>query len=394
LDIFEKANHFTEHRKVQEMGLYPYFRPVSSAEDTEVIIEGKRVIMLGSNNYLGLTTHPKVKEAALRAIEEYGTSSCGSRFLNGTLSLHLRLEEKLAAFIKKERALVFSTGFQTNLGTISALVGKDDVVILDKWNHASIVDGARLSFGEIRRFRHNDMEDLERVLKEVPSEKGKLIVVDGLFSMEGDLANLPGIVELAKKYNARLMVDDAHAIGVMGANGRGTPEHFGVEKDVDLVMGTFSKSFASLGGFIAGPAHVIEYIQHHARSLIFSASMPPPNIATVEAALEIIQNEPERRERLWENTGYMRQGLKHLGFDTGLSETPVIPVVIGDDMLTFRFWRELFDEGVYTNPVISPAVPPGRALLRTSMMATHTREQLDRALSAFEKVGRRLGILR
>lgn len=394
MDIFVKVNNFTEHHRVQQLGLYPYFRPVASAEDTEVIIEGKKVIMLGSNNYLGLTTHPKVKEAALKALNEYGTSSCGSRFLNGTLNLHLRLEEKLADFMRKERALVFSTGFQTNLGAISALVGKEDVVILDKWDHASIVDGARLSYGEIRRFRHNDMNDLERVLSEIPDDRGKLIVVDGMFSMEGDLADLPGIVALSKKYGSKLMVDDAHAIGVMGPNGRGTTEHFGLDDQVDLIMGTFSKSFASLGGFIAGPEAVIDYIQHHARALIFSASMPPANIAAVEAALEIIKSEPERREKLWENTRRMRKGLQELGYDTGLSVTPVIPVVVGDDMLTFQFWRGLFDEGVYTNPVISPAVPPGRALLRTSMMATHTKEQIDLALAAFQKVGRKLGILR
>ncbi len=394
MDVFQKVLNFNEHKAVQKLGLYPYFRPVSTAEDTEVVIEGKRVIMLGSNNYLGLTTHPEVKKAALKAIEEYGTSSCGSRFLNGTLNLHLRLEEKLAEFMKRDRALVFSTGFQTNLGTISALIGKEDVVILDKWVHASIVDGARLSYGEIKRYRHNDMEDLERVLKDIPENKGKLIVVDGLFSMEGDLADLPGTVKLAEKYGARIMVDDAHAIGVMGKNGRGTAEHFGLEDKIDLVMGTFSKSFASLGGFVSGPEAVIDYIQHHARSLIFSASMPPANIAAVEKSLEIIQREPERRERLWENTRKMKKGLEELGFDTGLSQTPVIPVVIGDDMLTFRFWRELFDEGVYTNPVISPAVPPGRAMLRTSMMATHTDVQIDFALSAFEKVGKRLGVLK
>lgn len=394
LDIFAKVFNFTEHKEVQKLGLYPYFRAVSTAEDTEVIIEGRRVIMLGSNNYLGLTTHPEVKEAALKAIHEYGTSSSGSRFLNGTLNLHLRLEEKLADFIKKERALVFSTGFQTNLGAISALVGKEDVAILDKWDHASIVDGARLSYGDIRRYRHNDMEDLERVLKDIPREKGKLIIVDGLFSMEGDLVDLPGIVELAQKYDARVMVDDAHAIGVMGQNGRGTTEHFGLGEKVDLIMGTFSKSLASLGGFIAGPESVIEYIQHHARSLIFSASMPPASIAAVEKALEIIETEPERREKLWENTHRMKKGLQELGFDTGLSVTPVIPIVIGDDMLTFRFWRELFDAGIYTNPVISPAVPPGRAMLRTSMMATHSFRQIDFALSAFEKVGRRLAVLK
>ena len=393
MDIFQKCANFVEADRVKEEGLYPYFRPIASAEDTEVIIEGKRVLMFGSNNYLGLTVHPKVKEAAKRAIEKYGTGTCGSRFLNGTLEIHLELERKLADFMKKERALVFSTGYQTNLGTISALAGKDDVVITDKWDHASIIDGTRLSLGEIRRFKHNDMADLERVLRSIPDNKGKLIVVDGLFSMEGDIADLPGIVELAKKYDARLMVDDAHAIGVLGPNGRGTAEHYGLEDEVDLVMGTFSKSFASLGGFIAGKEYVVNFIQHFARSLIFSASMPPANVAAVSAALDIIISEPERRKRLWDNTKRMLEGLRSMGYDTGLSETPVIPVIIGDDMKTFMFWRALLDNGVYVNPVISPAVPPGRQLLRISMMATHTDEQIDRALEIFEKLGKKFEIL-
>ncbi len=393
MDIFDKCAKFVEADKVKEEGLYPYFRPIASAEDTEVIIEGKKVLMFGSNNYLGLTVHPKVKEAAQKAIEKYGTGTCGSRFLNGTLEIHLELERKLADFMKKERALVFSTGYQTNLGTISALASKEDVIITDKWDHASIIDGTRLSFGEIRRFKHNDMKDLERVLKSIPENKGKLIVIDGLFSMEGDIADLPGIVELAQKYGSRVMVDDAHAIGVLGENGRGTAEYYGLEDEVDLVMGTFSKSFASLGGFIAGEEYVINYIQHFARSLIFSASMPPANVAAVSAALDIIINEPERRQRLWDNTHRMLNGLKEMGYDTGLSKTPVIPVIIGDDMKTFIFWRELLDNGVYVNPVISPAVPPGRQLLRISMMATHTEEQIDRALEIFEKLGKKYGVI-
>ncbi len=393
MDIFDKCVRFVEADKVKEEGLYPYFRPIASAEDTEVIIEGKKVLMFGSNNYLGLTVHPKVKEAAQKAIEKYGTGTCGSRFLNGTLEIHLELERKLANFMKKERALVFSTGYQTNLGTISALASKEDVIVTDKWDHASIIDGTRLSFGEIRRFKHNDMKDLERVLKSIPENKGKLIVIDGLFSMEGDIADLPGIVDLGKKYGARVMVDDAHAIGVLGKNGRGTAEHYGLEDEVDLVMGTFSKSFASLGGFIAGKEYVINYIQHFARSLIFSASMPPANVAAVSAALDIIINEPERRQRLWDNTYRMLNGLKEMGYDTGLSQTPVIPVIIGDDMKTFMFWRELLDNGVYVNPVISPAVPPGRQLLRISMMATHTEEQIDRSLEIFEKLGKKYGVI-
>jgi len=393
MDLFAKCEAFVEARQAKALGYYPYFKPVATAEDTEVVIEGRRVLMLGSNNYLGLTTHPKVVKAAIEAVKKYGTSSCGSRFLNGTLTLHRELEERLAAFLKREAALVFSTGFQTNLGTISALVGKGDVVICDKWDHASIFDGARLAYGEMRRFRHNDMDDLERVLRDCPEGAGKLIVVDGLFSMEGDLAPLPRIVELAQKYGARLMVDDAHALGVLGEHGRGTAEHFGVEDKVDLVMGTFSKSFASLGGVIAGDAYVIEYIQHHARSMIFSASMPPAAVAAVLAALDVIETEPERRKQLWKNTRKMLKGLKELGFDTGRSETPVIPIVIGDMMKALEMWRKLFENGVYVNVVLPPAVPQGRALLRTSYMATHTEEQLDFALDVFEKVGKECGLI-
>ncbi len=393
MDLFAKCEAFVEARQAKALGYYPYFKPVATAEDTEVVIEGRRVLMLGSNNYLGLTTHPKVVKAAIEAVKKYGTSSCGSRFLNGTLTLHRELEERLAAFLKREAALVFSTGFQTNLGTISALVGKGDVVICDKWDHASIFDGARLAYGEMRRFRHNDMDDLERVLRDCPEGAGKLIVVDGLFSMEGDLAPLPRIVELAQKYGARLMVDDAHALGVLGEHGRGTAEHFGVEDKVDLIMGTFSKSFASLGGVIAGDAYVIEYIQHHARSMIFSASMPPAAVAAVLAALDVIETEPERRKQLWKNTRKMLKGLKELGFDTGRSETPVIPIVVGDMMKALEMWRKLFENGVYVNVVLPPAVPQGRALLRTSYMATHTDKQLDFALDVFEKVGKECGLI-
>ena len=392
-DLFAKCEAFVASREAKALGYYPYFKPVSTAEDTEVIIEGHKVLMLGSNNYLGLTTHPKVVEAAVEAVRKYGTSSCGSRFLNGTLDLHRRLEERLAEFLRREAALVFSTGFQTNLGTISALVGKGDVVISDKWNHASIVDGARLSYGEFRRFRHNDMGDLEKVLKDCPEEAGKLIVVDGLFSMEGDLSPLDEITKLAKRYGARVMVDDAHGLGVMGEHGRGTAEHFGVEDEIDLVMGTFSKSFASLGGVIAGDAYVIEYIQHHARSMIFSASMPPAAVAAVLASLEIIEKEPERRKQLWKNARKMLHGLKELGFDTGCSQTPVIPIVVGDMFKALEMWKRLFEAGVYVNVVLPPAVPPDRALLRTSYMATHTDKQLDFALEVFEKVGRACGLI-
>lgn len=393
MDVFAKCESFVEAKQAKALGVYPYFKPVSTAEEAEVVIEGRRVLMLGSNNYLGLTTHPKVKQAAIEAVKRYGTSSCGSRFLNGTLDLHRQLEKRLAGFLKREAALVFSTGFQTNLGAISALIGKEDVVICDKWDHASILDGARLSYGTLRRYRHNDMEDLERVLQECPEESGKLIVVDGLFSMEGDLAPLDRIAELAHRYGARVMVDDAHSLGVMGEHGRGTAEHFGVEDEVDLIMGTFSKSFASLGGVIAGEEEVISYIQHHARSMIFSASMPPAAVAAVLASLEVIESEPERREQLWANARKVLRGLRELGFDTGLSETPVIPIVVGDMYQALEMWKSLFENGVYTNVVLPPAVPPGRALLRTSYMATHTDKQLDFALEVFEKVGKVYGLI-
>lgn len=392
MDIFDKAKNYTAAKEVKEAGLYPYFLAMEGNEGTEAVYQGKRIIMCGSNNYLGLTTDPRVREAANNAVDQYGTSCTGSRFLNGTLELHLELEAELADYVGKEAALVFSTGMQVNLGTISAIVGKGDVVILDKDDHASIVDGAHLSWGEVMRYRHNDLGDLERVLEKIDPERGKLVVVDGLFSMEGDIAALPEIVLLCKKHNARLMVDDAHAIGVLGG-GRGTAAHFGLTDEVDLIMGTFSKSFASLGGFIAGDEEVIHYIQHHARSLIFSASIPPANAATALAALKIMREEPERIERLCGIAEKMRKGFTDLGFDTGNTETPVIPIIIGDDMKTFIFWKSLLDNGVYVNAVISPATPPGRQLLRTSYMATHSDEQLDRVLATFEKVGKELDVI-
>jgi 8-amino-7-oxononanoate synthase len=392
MDIFEKAHKYTVADDVKEAGLYPYFLAMEGNEGTEAIFQGKRIIMCGSNNYLGLTTHPKVRQAAQDAIEEYGTSCTGSRFLNGTLEMHLILEQELADYVGKDAALVFSTGMQVNLGTISSIVGKGEVVILDKDDHASIVDGARLSWGEIKRYKHNDLKDLERILEGLGPDKKKLIVVDGLFSMEGDIAPLPELIPLAKAYNARLMVDDAHAIGVLG-RGRGTAAHFGVTDDVDLIMGTFSKSFASLGGFIAGETEVIDYIQHHARSLIFSASIPPSNAAAALAALEIMRAEPERVDRLSTIAEKMRNGFTELGFDIGNSETPVIPIIIGDDMKTFMFWKALLDAGVYVNAVISPATAPGRQLLRTSYMATHTDEQLEQVLYTFEKVGKSLEVI-
>jgi len=392
-DIFEKCFKFDKAKMLMSHNLYPFFRVIETAQDPEIIIKGRKMIMVGSNNYLGLTNHPKVKEAAIEAIKKYGTGCAGSRFLNGTLDIHVNLEEKLARFMGKEAALIFSTGFQVNLGVISALVGKDDVVIIDKMDHASIIDGCRLSFGEVKKFRHNDMTDLERILNEY-EERDKLIVVDGIFSMEGDIANLPEIVSLAKKYGARIMVDDAHSIGVLGKNGRGTAEHFGLENEVDLIMGTYSKSLASIGGFISGSADIIHYIKHIARSFIFSASPPPASVASVSAALDIIENEPERREKLWKNTRKMLQGFKELGFEVGPSQTPIIPIVVGEDQNAFTMAMMIQEEGVFANVAVTPAVPAGRALIRTSYMATHTDEQLDRVLKAFEKVGKALGLIK
>ncbi|MDI6743941.1 MAG: pyridoxal phosphate-dependent aminotransferase family protein [Thermodesulfovibrionales bacterium] len=392
-DIFEKCLKFTKAKELISCGLYPYFRVIESAQDPEVVMSGRRMIMVGSNNYLGLTNHPKVKEAAIEAVKKYGSGCAGSRFLNGTLDIHVALEAKLARFMRKDSALIFSTGFQVNLGVISALIGKDDVVIIDKMDHASIIDGCRLSYGEVKKFRHNNMSDLKRALEE-NKNKGKLIIVDGVFSMEGDIAKLPDIVELAKKYDARLMVDDAHGIGVLGKTGRGTAEHFGLENEVDLIMGTYSKSLASIGGFISGDSDIVHYIKHFARALIFSASPPPASIAAVSAAVDIIENEPERRERLWENTNRMLKGLRELGFETGPSETPIIPVIVGDNELAFKMAMMLQEEGVFANVAVSPAVPNGKALIRTSYMATHTDKHLDIVLSAFGKIGRALGLIK
>jgi len=391
-DIFEKCKKFTKAKELISFGLYPYFRVIESAQEPEVMYKGRRMIMVGSNNYLGLTNHPKVKEAALEAIRKYGTGCAGSRFLNGTLTIHVELEEKLARFIRKEAALVFSTGFQVNLGVISALVGKDDIVIIDKMDHASIIDGCRLSYGEVKKFRHNDMGDLERILQH-NNGRGKLIVVDGVFSMEGDIVNLPKVIKLALSHQARVMIDDAHGIGVLGKTGRGTAEHFGLEEEVDLIMGTYSKSLASIGGFIAGSADVVHYIKHFARSLIFSASPPPASVAAVSAAVDIIEQEPERIESLWINTRKMLKGFKSLGFHVGPSETPIIPIIVGDNETAFKMAMLLQEEGVFANVAVSPAVPEGKALIRTSYMATHTEEQLDRVLSAFEKVGKILGLI-
>ena len=392
MDLFTKCQNFEDVAVLREAGTYPYFIPLDRSEGTEVIYEGRRIIMCGSNNYLGLTTNPKVREAAKNAIDLYGTSCTGSRFLNGNMTIIEDLERELAEWVGKEAALVFSTGMQVNLGTISALVSKDDIVILDKEDHASIVDGARLSMGKIERFRHNDVGHLERVLKSLPADCGKLLVVDGLFSMEGDIAPLPEIIPLCEKYGVRLMVDDAHGIGVLG-EGHGTAAHFGVTDQVDLIMSTFSKSFASIGGFVAGDFPVIDYVKHHARSLIFSASIPPANTATVLAALQVMREEPQMVAALQANGDFMREGFKALGFNIGHSVTPIIPIIIGDNDRTFKMWRDLFDAGVFVNPVIAPATAPGRQLLRTSYMATHTRPQLERVLETFAKVGRANGLI-
>lgn len=393
MDLFEKCRKYTAAKEVMAAGYYPYFRVVESEQNPEVTVGGKRMIMLGSNNYLGLTSHPKVKEAAIAAVRKYGSGCAGSRFLNGTLDIHVKLEEKLASFFRKDGALTFSTGYQTNLGIISSLCGKDDVVVIDKLDHASIIDACRLSFAEIRKFRHNDMKSLEFVLNEC-GDRGKLVVVDGVYSMEGDIAPLPDIVRLCRKYGARLMVDDAHGVGVLGRTGRGTAEHFGLEKDVDVIMGTYSKSMASIGGFVAADEDVIHYMKHTARPLIFSASPPPASVASVIAALDIIDEEPERRERLWHNTNKMMTAFRQMGYDTGSSATPIIPLLMGEMERAFMMWKILNDEGVFVNPVVPPATQAGRCLIRTSYMATHTDEMLDRVLVILERAGKTLGVIR
>ena len=392
MDIFDKCFKWKRAKEAIDQGFYHYFIPLTENEGTEVEYKGHRMIMCGSNNYLGLTTHPKVKEAACEALNRYGTSCTGSRFLNGTIEMHEQLEHELADWVGKDAALVFSTGMQVNLGTISALVGLGEYVILDKDDHASIVDGARLSYGKIERYAHNDIDHLERVLKSLPENVGKLLVIDGVFSMGGDLAALPEISEMCQRYSVRIMVDDAHWMGVLGG-GRWTVKQFGMTDKIDLIMSTFSKSFASLGGFIAGDKDVIFYVKHFARSMIFSASMPPSNTAAALAALHVMRDEPELVARVNEIGEYMRKGYKSLGLNTGSSVTPIIPIIIGDDMLTFNTWRALFDAGVFVNPVISPAVPEGMALLRTSYMATHTNAQLDRVLDIFATVGKQVGLI-
>ena len=390
--IKDKAKLFKASRVVKEMGIYPYFRPIESGQDTEVLMNGKKVLMFGSNSYLGLTNHPKILEAAKNAIDKYGSGCVGSRFLNGTLDIHLELEEKLADFVGKEAAITFSTGFQVNLGVISSLVHRNEFLVLDELDHASIIDGARLSFGKAYKYKHNDMDSLKRLLSRLPFEAGKLIVIDGVFSMEGDIAKLPEIVKLSQEYNATIMVDEAHSLGVLGNKGQGCVHHFGVTNKVDLIMGTFSKSLASLGGFIAADKAYIEYIKHTARSLIFSASMTPASTASTLAALEIIKQEPERIIQLSKITHYTIKQLKAYGFEIGNTETPIIPVYIRDDIKTFRITTELMKEGVFVNPVVSPATSSDSSLIRFSLMATHTYEQIDYALEKLYKTGKEIGM--
>jgi 8-amino-7-oxononanoate synthase len=394
MDVFQKCFDYTMADEAKAVGYYPYFKVINSESDSHVMVDGSELIMLGSNNYLGLTTHPHVRERAREALEKYGTSCTGSRLLNGNLDIHMELEERLARFVGKEAALVFSTGFGTNLGTISAIVGRHDTVVIDKDDHASIYDGCKLSYGKVARFAHNDVASLRETLASVnQAHGGALGVVDGVFSMEGDIAPLPEMIPILREFGARLMVDDAHASGVLGPRGEGTAAHFGLTDEVDLIMGTFSKSFASLGGFIAGDAKTIDFIKHNSRPFIFSAAMAPPSVGACLGALDVMETEPELRERLWKIVDRMHREYRRLGFDIGTSTTPVIPIILGDDMLVFEFWKRLMDAGVFVNPVRPPAVPQGRALLRTSYMATHTDEQMDFVLEAFERIGRELGVI-
>ncbi|OGO81200.1 MAG: 8-amino-7-oxononanoate synthase [Clostridiales bacterium GWC2_40_7] len=393
MDIFEKCFNFTDAKEVMAAGLYPYFHALETGQDTEVVIEGIKTVMIGSNNYLGLTSDPRVKKAAIAAVEQFGSGCSGSRFLNGTLTIHLELEKKLAAFVHKEAALTFSTGFQTNLGIISSIAGRNDYIICDSENHASIVDGCRLSFAKLLKFEHNNMEELERILSKIDEKNGKIIIVDGIFSMEGDIIDLPAVVKLARKYGARVMVDDAHSFGVLGDHGRGTAEYFGLEDEVDIIMSTFSKSLASLGGFVAAKEDVIEYIKHTSRPFIFSASIPPSNAAAAIAALEIIEAEPQRIKALRDISIYMRQGFKKIGipiYESNNEITPIVPVMTYTNETTLIVTKMLREEGVYVNPVVAPAVKPGQCRIRTSFTATHTKAQLDYALEAFKKVFARL----
>lgn len=390
----QKLSAYDAPQKAKAAGVYPYFRAISSEQDTEVMINGKKVLMFGSNSYMGLTNHPKVIEAAVEATRKYGTGLAGSPFLNGTLTIHKDLEARLADYVGKEDAMIYSTGFGVNLGVVSTLTGREDYIILDEQDHASIIEGRRLSFSNYLKYKHNDMESLEAQLKKCEPDKVKLIVTDGVFSMEGDVANLPEIVRLAKKYNATVMVDEAHGIGVFGRQGRGTCDHFGVTDDVDLIMGTFSKSLASLGGFIATDKTITNYLRHHSRSYIFTASITPASTAAVNAALDIIESEPERQEHLWKITKYALDNFRAMGCEIGHTSTPIIPLFIRDDYKTFRVTRDLLDEGVFVNPVVTPAVAPQDTLIRYSLMATHTEEQVQRSLEAIEKVFKKNGLLK
>lgn len=390
----KKLEQFHDAAIVKEQGIYPYFRVIECGQDTEVVLNGKRVLMFGSNSYMGLTNHPKIIEAAKKATDKYGTGVAGSRFLNGTLDIHVELEKKLARYVNKESALLFSTGYQVNLGVLSCVTGRNDYLILDEYNHASIIDGTRLSFSRVIKYRHNDMDDLEQKLSNLPENAIKLIVIDGIFSMEGDIAKLPEIVEIADRLGANIMIDDAHSLGVIGEAGSGTASHFGLTDKVDLIAGTFSKSLASLGGFVAGDEVVIEYLKHKARSLIFSASMTPASAASVIAALDIIQSEPERIEQLWANTRYAKQLLHEEGFEMGPTESPIIPVYVRDNHKTFLLTKMLQDNGIFVNPVVSPAVPSDASLIRFSLMATHTFEQIEEAVEKLTKAAANLEVPR
>ncbi len=396
MDLFDKCHNFTRSEEVKAAGFYPYFRPIQESEGPIVQIEGRKIVMAGSNNYLGLTTHPKVKEAAKKALKKYGTGCSGSRYLTGTIDLHIELEEKLAKFFNKEAVLLFSTGYQTAQGVIPTLVQRDEYVISDKDNHASIVAGTLMTksiLGEVVRYRHNNMDDLESVMKKLPEDKNKLIVSDGVFSTGGVIVDLPRLNSIAKKYNARILLDDAHSVGVIGKGGRGTASEFDLEDEVDLIMGTFSKTFASLGGFVAGEAKVIDYIKHHSAALIFSASPTPSSVAAAMAALEILEEEPWRVEKLIKNADRIRTGLKDAGFNVLDGRTGIVPVIVGDDILAFKMWKLLYDDGVFVNVFISPGVPQGRQMMRTSYMSTHENEQLDKVIDSFKKSGKALGLI-
>lgn len=392
-NLLNRVNSFTTPNDLREAGLYPYFRVIQSEQDTEVLIDGKPVLMFGSNSYLGLTNHPKIKEAAIKATERYGTGCAGSRFLNGTLNIHIELEERLADYLKRDACLLYSTGFQANLGALAPLASRHDYILIDERVHASIIDATRLSFAKVLKFRHNDMEDLEKMMARLDPAVLKFIVVDGIFSMEGDIAKLPDIVRLAKKYNGVTVVDDAHAVGVIGDQGIGTGSHFGLHDSVDIQIGTFSKSFASLGGFIAANHDVIDYLKHTSRALIFSASMTPASAAAVIAAIDVLQAEPERIDCLWDNTNHSMNRLRYLGFEIGHTESPIIPVYIRDNNKTFAFSKMCFDAGLFINPVVSPAVPSEESLIRFSLMATHSTAQIDRAIDIMYDCAIKLGIL-